>query len=50
MGDNEIKKMSDAELDRMLVEMIVKMSPEQLAKAAEMVKKAAEVPETKEAS
>lgn len=51
MGDERVKKLTDEELDHLLVEMIMKMSPEQLEKAAEMVFAAAEeVQSTKEAS
>lgn len=42
MGDDRVKKLTDEELDHLLVEMIMKMSPEQLDKAAEMVFAAAE--------
>lgn len=37
MGEIDVKKMTDEELDRLLVEMILKMTPGQLAKAAEVV-------------
>lgn len=51
MGDIDIKGLTEEELDHLLVEMVMKMSPEQLEKAAEMIKEAAEeVPDTKEVS
>ena len=51
MGDIDIRELTEEELDNLLVEMIMKMSPEQLEKAAEMIKEAAEeVPDTKEVS
>lgn len=51
MGDIDVKRLTEEELDHLLVEMVMKMSPEQLEKAAEMICEAAvEVPETKEAS
>lgn len=51
MGDIDIRELADEELDHLLVEMVMKMSPEQLAKAAEMIKEAAkEDPDAKEAS
>ena len=51
MGDIDVKRLTEEELDHLLVEMVMKMSPEQLEKAAEMIcETAAEAPETKEAS
>jgi hypothetical protein len=51
MGDIDVKRLTEEELDHLLVEMVMKMSPEQLEKAAEMIcEAAAEAPETKEAS
>ena len=51
MGDIDVKRLTEDELDHLLVEMVMKMSPEQLEKAAEMIcEAAAEAPETKEAS
>jgi hypothetical protein len=51
MGDIDVKRLTEEELDHLLVEMVMKMSPKQLEKAAEMICEAAtEVPETKEAS
>ena len=53
MGDVDVKRLTEEELDHLLVEMemVMKMSPEQLEKAAEMIcEAAAEAPETKEAS
>ena len=35
--EEEANRMTEAELDRLLVEMILKMSPKQLAKAAAIV-------------
>jgi hypothetical protein len=37
VGEMQIKMLTDEELDRLLVEIILKMSPEQLAEAADMV-------------
>jgi hypothetical protein len=37
MGDIDTKSISEEELDRLLVEMLLKMSPEQLEKAADMI-------------
>lgn len=37
MGDETIKNLTEEELDNLLVEMLIKMSPQQLEKAAEMV-------------
>lgn len=37
MGDETIKKLTDEELDNLLVEMLIKMSPQQLEKAADIV-------------
>jgi hypothetical protein len=51
MGDIDVKRLTEEELDHLLVEMVMKMSPEQLEKAAEMIcEAAAEAPGTKEAS
>ena len=51
MGDIDVKRLTEEELEHLLVEMVMKMSPEQLEKAAEMIcEAAAEAPETKEAS
>jgi hypothetical protein len=51
MGDIDVKRLTEEELDHLLVEMVMKMSPKQLEKAAEMIcEAAAEAPETKEAS
>lgn len=51
MGDIYVRGLTEEELDNLLVEMIMKMSPEQLEKVAEMIKEAAEeVPDTQEAS
>jgi hypothetical protein len=51
MGDIDVKRLTEEELDHLLVEMVMKMSPEQLEKVAEMICEAAvEAPETKEAS
>lgn len=51
MGDIDIRELADEELDHLLVEMVMKMSPEQLEKAAGMIKEAAkEDPDAKEAS
>lgn len=37
MGDIDIRELADEELDHLLVEMVMKMSPEQRAEAAKMV-------------
>lgn len=51
MGDIDIRELTEEELDNMLVEIVMKMSPEQLEKAADMVLAAKEeVKGTKEAS
>jgi hypothetical protein len=51
VGEMQIKMLTDEELDRLLVEIILKMSPGQRTEAAKMVFAAAEeVQETKEAS
>ena len=51
MGEIDVKKLTDKELDQLLVEMILKMSPGQLAKAAEVVyADEEELTDTKEAS
>jgi hypothetical protein len=39
---SSLKNLSDKELDRMLVDLICSMNPEQLRKAAEMVHEAEE--------
>lgn len=50
MGDIDIRVLTEEELDNLLVEMVMNMSPEQFEKASEMIKEAAEeVPDTKEA-
>lgn len=37
MGEMQIKMLTDEELDRLLVEMVLKMSPGQRTEAAKMV-------------